>query len=988
MTHAPRAGTSRRRKLFTLAVAGLTGSSLLAATPAFAVTAPSPSSPELSAQAGPAQGFTDGRYIVQLKAQPLAAYDGHVSGYISTRPGHGKKVDATSVNGEKYAGYLKSKGAAVRGKHGNPAALYNYSVAFPGFSANLTADQARAMASDPGVVAVTKDQMFQLDAATQRTTNFLGLEKPGGIWSKQGGTKKNGAGSGVIVGVIDSGIWPESKSFASLHGKTRIPGWTGGCVAGEDKSFPTNLCNDKLIGAKYYVNGFGRARVSPEDYLSPRDGGGHGTHTSSTAAGDFGPRAVMPDGNDLGVVSGVAPAAHIAMYKACWEGVAAAGCAGSDLTAAIDQAVADGVDVINYSIGSTSESSYFGPNEIAFMYAAQAGVFVSASAGNSGPRPSTLDHPSPWLTTVAVSTYSINESTVVFGNGLRRLGVSTTPGLAASPLVDSVAVKNATAADNDARMCFPGSLDPAKVAGKAVVCDRGVIARIDKSLEVQTAGGVGMVLVNPSNQGGNGDYHFVPTIHLEYVDAASYNAIHDYARTAGATAEILAGVDTGSTTQVPEVASFSSRGPSKQAGGDVLKPDISAPGVDVLAAVAPASNHGRTYDFMSGTSMAAPHIAGIAALIKAQHPDWSPMAIKSALMTTAYDVKHESSPFNQGAGQVEPTTAMNPGLVYDAGTNDWWGFLKGQGCNGCPDVPPAIAASDLNQASIAVGALAGSRTVTRTVTSVGHGTETYTASVSGLAGFHATVTPSKIKLRKGQSVTFTVKLDRTDATINAWSTGNLTWKSKAHTVRSPIALKPVALAAPSSLVVSPFPATGSTSITLVPGADNVTITSALRGLVGATPVNDTVATTGSKSFSLTAPGATTDRYTFRFETTGLADDDIDVDCGPAGSSGGATASELVQVGGVPGGYPITCTVNGYAAGGGRTSSPFTATWWFVNQNVPEGNATVPATAVGGPQGRPVSVPVSWTGLDTAKRYFGYVENTASGVTARTLLSLG
>jgi len=695
----------------------------------------------------------------------------------------------------------------------------------------------------------------------------------------------------------------------------------------------------------------------------------------------------MPGGSDLGIVSGVAPAAHIAMYKACWEGVTEGGCAGADLTAAIDRAVADGVDIINYSIGGTTESSYFDPTEIAFMNAAQAGVFVSASAGNNGSGASTLDHPSPWLTTVAASTYSINESTVVFGNGVRRLGVSTTAGLPTSPLVDSVAVKKAASTDEDARLCVLGSLDPAKVTGKVVVCDRGVNPRIDKSLEVQTAGGLGMVLLNPTAQGGNGDFHFVPTIHLEFVDTASHEAIHAFARTPGATAEILAGVRTGSTTEVPEVASFSSRGPSTRADGDVLKPDLSAPGVDVLAAVAPASNHSRTYDFMSGTSMAAPHVAGIAALIRAEHPGWSPMAIKSALMTTAGDVRHESLPFNEGAGQIEPIPAMDPGLVYEAGINDWLGFLKGQGCQGCPDAPPTLEAPDLNQASIAVGALAGSRTVHRTVTSVRRSTETYTAAVSGVAGFEATVTPSKITLRPGQSATFTVKLDRINAGLNAWSTGHLTWKGRAHTVRSPIALRPVAFAAPATHVVKPFDATGSASIPLVPGADSLEVSSAVRGLVGATPVQATVPLQGSKVFTTNTP-VSTDEFTFRFETTGLADDDIDVNCGPAGSSAGATANEVVHVSGVPGGTEIVCTVSGFAAGGGRTSSDFTATSWLVNEAVPEGNATAPATTTGGPQGQPLLVPVSWQGLDTAKRYFGFLENTASGVTVKTFISLG
>lgn len=992
----------------------LTISTALGVTPATAQTAPNPSPQD---DLGSIQTYTDGTYLVQLAEQPVAAYDGHVSGYGKTKPAAGAKVDTKSASSQRYAGYLRSKGAQARAKVGNPKAIYEFSTVYPGFAAHLTGAQAQQLSQQPDVVKVTKDVLLQPDslpaevngkgghgqgghghggtgsADVLRTSQALGLEAKHGLWDQLGGSKK--AGSGVIVGVIDTGIWPESKSFDPMAKKTRDQvapkGWKGSCVPGEDNTFPVAECSDKLIGAKYFVDGFGRARVG-EDYLSPRDGDGHGSHTSSTAAGNFGPTAVMPDGNVLGTVSGIAPAASIAMYKACWNGkvgVAADGCSGIDTVAATEAAVADGVDVINYSIGSTTESSYFGGNEIAFMYAAQAGVFVAVSAGNAGPGTSTLDHPSPWLTTTAAATYTVNESTVVLGNGQKYIGASTTLGLPSTPLVESLAAKAAGAADSDATLCFPGSLDPAKVAGKIVLCDRGVNARTEKSFVVQQAGGVGMILLNPSNAGTNGDYHFVPTVHLEFDNQAKYDAIHAYARSAGATAEIQAGVNTGSTTVFPRIIEFSSRGPSVQGRGDLIKPDIAAPGVDVLAASAPGVNFDRSYDYLSGTSMASPHIAGIGALLLDLHPNWSPMMVKSAIMTTAVDTKGgTTSPFDQGAGYTQPNRAGDPGLVYNSGADDWWAFLRGQGCNGCPAGDP-LDASDLNLASIAVGDLAGTQTVTRTVTNVGRGTEIYKAHVSGVAGFTVKVTPSVLKVKRGASATFTVTFARTTAPLAAFSTGFLTWWSSHHSVRSPIAVRPVAFAAPAG-VTAPAAAGGTVGITITPGADNQQIAGTIRGLVGSSTISGEVAVPGTGGvdhvdYPLTAP-ATGGPYTFRFETHGLPADDIDLDCGFA-SSGGSSADETVTVSGMPAGYPFTCTVNGFAASVGN-SSPYTVNYWFVDQNTPVGNATIPATTTTGAQGTPVTIPVTFAGLDPAQRYWGWAALSASGVTTRTYINVG
>ena len=280
-------------------------------------------------------------------------------------------------------------------------------------------------------------------------------------------------------------------------------------------------------------------------------------------------------------------------------------------------------------------------------------------------------------------------------------------------------------------------LDPAKVAGKIVVCQRGVTARVNKSLAVQQAGGVGMILFNSPDSSLNADFHFVPTVH---VTLASGTAIKAYAATAGATASIAQATIV-YNLPAPTTASFSSRGPLRAGNGDVLKPDLIAPGQDILAGVAPPGNSGRLFDLYSGTSMSSPHVAGLAALLRDLHPDWSPMAIKSALMTTGTDVLDGSNTsatiiFRQGAGHVRPTNAADPGLVFDSGFSDWISFICGvQPGGGCTGVQP-IDPSNMNTASIAIGDLAGVQTVTRRVTNVGDQAETYTASYTGLSWHH------------------------------------------------------------------------------------------------------------------------------------------------------------------------------------------------------------------------------------------------------------
>ena len=506
---------------------------------------------------GQEEKATNKIYIVRMAGDPVASYNGRVKGYAATRPAAGEKIDLASSATENYRSYLKARHDDVVSKVGGRK-IYSYELAFNGFAAELTDAQAQKLAAMPGVLSVTKDELRQAD--TSSTPAFLGLSDRGGLWDQLDGPRK--AGKDVIVGIIDSGIWPENPSFAGDdegdhgdhnnghrtdgHGNDHAHGWSGTCVNGE-MFVARKACNSKLIGAQYFNAAWGGdAGIDaqrPWEFNSPRDYNGHGSHTSSTAAGNYrvkvdGPAAVF------GRISGMAPGAKIAMYKALWSTEIADTASGftSDLVAAIDQAVADGVDVINYSI-SGSTTNFRDPVEIAFLYAADAGVFVAASAGNSGPTTGTVAHPSPWITTVAAGTHNRTAiGTVTLGNGVTNSGSGLANAPVTAPLINSTDAAAAGAGATAVNLCYSTAtnggapaLDPAKVAGKIVVCDRGTSARVDKSLAVLEAGGVGMILLNPSNNSLNADFHSVPTVHLQNTDYAS---VHAYAAIPGATATI------------------------------------------------------------------------------------------------------------------------------------------------------------------------------------------------------------------------------------------------------------------------------------------------------------------------------------------------------------------------------------------------------------------------------------------------------------------
>lgn len=954
---------------------------------------------DASATSGKAKA-SNGVYIVQLAEMPVTAYDGSIKGLARTKPAKGQKIDPRDPAVVKYKEFLTARQDAVLQGVGGGTKLHSYGYVFNGFAAELTSAQAQKLRQSAGVLAVSKDEVRTVD--TSSTPAFLGLSAPGGLWSMLSGNasgnpivangpNSGGAGEGIIVGIVDSGIWPENPSFSDRDANGRlvyqqIPGWHGRCTPGE--AFNASNCNQKLIAAQWYGAGWGgQAGVKaafPYEFWSARGASGHGTHTAGTAAGNFGVNAVV-NGNSLGAVSGMAPRARVAVYKVCWGIGDDGGCFNSDSVAAIDQAVADGVDVINFSI-SGSRTSFLDPVEVAFLFAADAGVFVAASAGNAGPTASTVAHNSPWVTTVAAGTHDRSyQATATLGNGASYTGAGLGAAVPSAPLILSTDAGLAGADATAVRLCYADIdnggapvLDPAKVAGKIVVCDRGVTARVNKSLAVQAAGGIGMILTNTSVNSLNADLHSVPTVHLQSTDRA---AILAYAATPGATASLGAGVQVQGAL-APDVASFSSRGPALAGNGNLLKPDIMAPGVDILAAMSPIEG-GLDFNFLSGTSMASPHIAGIGALFKQKFPSWSPSVIKSALMTSASQTRNNGTliaggAFGYGAGQVVPNGATDPGLVFDSGFNDWLGFLCGTGqlnASYCPSI--TINPSNLNYASIAIGAMAGKQTVTRKARSVGLETETYTASVSGLAGIEVTL-PAPFAIAPGASIDLSIGFATNGAALNSYSQGAIVLTgNKGHVVRLPVVVRPVALAAP----------------TQVSGSYNVTFgfsgpfSATARGLVPASTQTGSVATGGAVDFSVVIPAGTTyARFSlFDSEVSQPSDLDMEVYLNGAlvGSSGTGTSAEEVNLSN-PAAGTYTVRVVGFAVPNG--SANFKLFSWALGSTA-AGNMTVtaPANAVLGQTG---SITIGTTGLVAGTKYLGsVVYGGAAGMPSPTIVRI-
>jgi len=989
------------RRSVTRLVAAATGAAAIIAVP-LALMVPT--------QVASAAALTSGRYIVMTAGDPLATYAGGVSGFGATKPNAGAKVDTRSANARGYAKHLAdghAKALAAVGASG--LARYDYSVAFNGFSAALTGAQADAIAKAPGVVKVWKDEVRKAD--TISTPGFLGLSGAAGVWQKQFGGVSH-AGEGVIIADLDTGIWDLNPAFAPLSSPrpdqaTIDAKWHGVCNAGTVQPI---ACTNKIIGARYYGAGFGNT-VIPEEFDGPRDYNGHGSHTASTAAGANGVTATI-NGGVVGQASGMAPAARLAIYKVLWENATHTSGSGttSGIVAAINDAVSDGVDVINYSISGSSQY-IVSPDELAFFNAAQAGVFISASAGNSGDTvgAGSVAHNAPWEMTVAASTHDRgNSNTVTLGNGAVYHGVGVSAGIGPKPLIRSADAVLTGANVEAARLCYssatpPGNaLDPVKVAGKIVICDRGVNARVDKSQAVNQAGGSGMVLANTVSdaQSLNADFHIIPTSHVNRTDG---DAIKAYAVVgSGATATISARDTT--PVRAPAMAGFSSYGPALAGGGDLLKPDITAPGVDVVAAVAPPGNNGNSFDAYSGTSMAAPHITGIAALVLQAHPGWSPMWVKSALMTTASPLDNKglpiqragvnATPLDYGNGHVTPAKAFDPGLVYDNGALDWARYGCGIGQFQLVYDPSVCATSgsidpsNLNYPSIAVAGLAGSQTVTRTVTntSVDQASQ-YTPNVVAPPGFTAKVNVTQLTIPPLKSRSFSVTFTRTTAPLTQWTFGSLTWTDKrGHSVRSAVALQPVAATVPNE--VGGTGTSGSTTVSVTPGFTGI-LSATVAGLNPATVDTVTVSKDAAGTTTFNAPAGTKVLRFATYDADYPANTDVDLvvkkGATEVGSSAGATAEEAVNLSGADLGGTYTVEATYFA---GATDSLGIQVNSFAVGTTSARNLTVTPASQAVTVGRPASATLAWTDLTTGARYLGAVDwSDGTSSVGRTLVAI-
>lgn len=783
-----------------------------------------------------------GLYIVQLKGAPAIAKATELGELTPSNP-YAVKQGGNQYNGysaamKAYTEAMKKRQSEVANEIGQVDILHSYLHTFNGFSAKLSPAQVAALRSHEDVAAVYEDEIYQPE--TSNTPAFLGLTGPGGQHTL--GLK----GEDVIVGILDSGIWPENPSFAD-DGSFSDPstlGWNGVCDAGDEAGAGENgedtfQCNNKLIGARYFSAGFSSVypiQTALGEFISPRDADGHGSHTASTAAGNEGVTAVL-SGAEVGTVSGIAPRARIAAYKVCWNssyvspaGVNERGCFFSDSMAAIDQAVVDGVDVLNYSIGNSTAINT--PVYNASLRAAQAGVFFAASAGNSGPGAATVSNIAPWIATVAASTY--DGTSALIGSALKvTVDGQASPALFSvpagiTPAIPAEGLSALVAAAEPILACNSGPLtNPEALEGKIALISRGACNFSEKILNAQAAGAVGVVVYStdnsPFSMGGSGTGITIPAVMIKNSDGLMLaSLLSDGAEV------VLEMTNLGLAEEATEIgnimASFSSRGVNPQSS-DIIKPDITAPGVRILAATStdqldiPGNVDGESFAYLQGTSMSSPHIAGIAALLMGQHPTWSPAQVKSAIMTTARQdlVKENGStpadPFDFGAGHADPVPAMDPGLTYDANFGDYLGFLCGQGeatlvtqlaetnCAALEASGFVTDASQLNYPSISIGSLEGVETVFRTVTDMTGNGGSYKIDVDAPVGIvieasgvdaNGNLTgQASIEVPAGGKASYALTFSKRQGFVpNQWVFGSVTLTSASHVVRSPIAVFP------------------------------------------------------------------------------------------------------------------------------------------------------------------------------------------------------
>jgi subtilisin family serine protease len=1009
-------------------------------------------------------------FIVQLRSPSAAERQATLTKKLLAAPMALKprvRFDKSSPSVKAWVAEIEGEQQRVLAKAGPGAEeIYSYRYGMNGFAARMSIAQAQKLEHDEDVLNVWEDEIRPM--ATSHSPVFLGLfDAEDGLRSAEGLD-----GEGIVIGIIDSGIAPEHPALrdtreadrprlcrsswaeATLLGKwlcrryRKMPDvlvfdepedWNGACVAGE--RFEITDCNNKLIGARWFIDGaLETGPIDDDEIRSPRDADGHGTHTATTAAGNRTSASIF--GTLIGSVEGIAPRARIAAYKACWlrPGDTRASCNTSDLARAIDAAVADGVDVIGYSVGS-SLTRVTAPDDVALMAATKTGVLAVVAAGNEGPNLGTIGSPAgaPWVITAAASSrdgeshveaFEIRTPPVLAGRYAATEAAFTPPLEDVDPIEGNLVLVD----DEDT------ALDSGATGSEADACQAltnddeidGNIALIQRTgcrfdtmiANAADAGATAAIVYNiagdPIVMHGESGLSDIPALMMGQADAnlilAEFDAGNDV------TVILDKGLLLASNDSGDEMATFSARGPAPVA--DILKPDVTAPGVNILAGFSPDSafsTAGENFAYLSGTSMSTPHVAGVAALVRQAYPDWSPAVIKSALMTTSrQDITASgglgsASPFDFGAGHIAPNSAIDPGLAYEITDDEYDAFgcsiespaLTEERCDELQAAGVPAEGRQLNLPSVSLSNLVSSQTVTRRVTNVSQEAGSYLLEVSPPPGMRVDVVPNSISLAPGESTTFDITITYESGPLDLWRFGSFTWRSTEHAVYSPIAVRPTSVLAPEELTT--FGGTGTLSFDVTFGYSGG-YSAAVHGLNLPLVVDGFVENDPTKTFTFrTSDGVTRHiisvpagqlfaRFAL-FDALTDGDDDLDLyvyycgldgsSCTKIGESGEPTSEERVDVFRPPEGL-YAVHVHGFETDEiqGGPGANYQLLAWGLGITDDKGNmsANGPSLVNAGTTG---TISVDWSSLISNTIYLGAIShNTPQGLSALTLITIG